>query len=82
MIVEGLINIQFIFLNFIISLIPGTVLEGFTSHATGLLSFISISTRFIPWDIVILCIGCIVFWIGTHLLISLIRFILDFIPFF
>lgn len=82
MIIEAFISLQFLMVNFIISLIPSNILEGVTSHATGLLSLLSISARFIPWDVVVLCLGAIIFWVGVHLVISIIRFVLDFIPFF
>lgn len=86
MILTALVGLCFTSLIGIIGLLPEAssfdLANSIPSYLSGLYSMLSVSARFVPWDIIALCIGNIIFWLQVHFGISVIRFILDFIPLF
>jgi hypothetical protein len=83
MIVEKFIDSAFDLVTWVITLIPINISVGsLPSWLGGATSLLSIASTFVPWDIVVFCIGNIALWLTIHMAISAIRFILDFIPLF
>lgn len=83
MIAELMIDGAFSTVSWLFNLIPINISVGsLPSWLGGAVSLISVGARFVPWDIIVFCLGNIVLWLGIHMAISLIRFVLDFIPFF
>ena len=80
MIIEAFISACFGMVEWIIGFLP-TIPNLSTLNFTGIISLISSAGHFVPLDMFVFCIGNIVFWLGVHMAISVLRFVLDFIPF-
>ncbi len=82
MIVEAFINGAFSLVEWILSLIPTVPsIDSASSWLFGIIPLINAAGAFVPLDAFIFCIGNILAWMAVHFVISLLRFVLDFIPF-
>lgn len=78
MIIELICKPFFLIIDGIIFLIPIN-----TFNYTGLVDAINLllkAMQFFPYDVWFVAIGNIVFWITVHLIVGLIKFIINFIP--
>lgn len=85
MIIQGILALAFMFLLGVIKALPvSTFLDGGALRGwfTGAITLISSTSYFLPWDVVMIAFGCIVFWLAVYFIVDGIRFVLDFIPFF
>jgi hypothetical protein len=83
LIVQGLIDASFGILGWILSLLPSNLVG--SSHVgweQGALQLMSVGASFLPWDIIVVCLGNILVWVAVQLTISTLQFIVDFLPFF
>lgn len=78
MIVELLCSPFVLLANGIIALIP--VINYVPTSIVDTVTLLLKAMQFFPTDVWIVTIGNIVFWIGVHLVVGLIKFILGFIP--
>lgn len=69
----------FLLIDGVIALIP--VLNYIPTSIVDTVSLLLKAMQFFPTDVWIMCIGNIVFWIALHFAISLIKFIVSWIPF-
>lgn len=70
----------FTMVDFIIGLLPDIPDVAQQGWGDIILTLIAGAGQFVPLDVFVLCIGNIIMWISIHLIISLIRFIVRFIP--
>lgn len=78
MIIKLICSPFFLLVDGIISLIP--VLTYIPTSIVDTISLLLKAMQFFPNDVWIMAIGNIVFWITLHFIISLIKFILSWIP--
>lgn len=85
MIVQFLLGLAFAFIGKLVQFLPmetfmnGSELRGWF---TGAITLIANTAYFLPWDVVVIALGCIIFWVTLHMSISAVKFVLDFLPFF
>jgi len=84
MVFDGIILSMIATFNYILGLLEisnssAVALAGWLTHAYH---FISIAGNFFPLEIFAIIIANIIMWLSIHLLISIVRFILDFVPLF
>lgn len=83
MIIESLINGAFSLVEWIITLIPAVPdISSVSSWLSGIIPLINAAGAFVPLDAFVFCIGNILAWMAINFVISLVRFVLDFIPIF
>jgi hypothetical protein len=83
MIVEWFIGSAFTTVEWLIQLLGyGVSALELGAYMTAAEQLIRVAGQFVPLDMVTLCLGSIIQWLGIHMAISAVRFVLDFIPFF
>lgn len=69
----------FVMVNGVVELLP--ILTYIPTSIVDTITLLLKAMQFFPLDVWIMVIGNIVFWISIHFAISLIKFVLSFIPF-
>ncbi len=80
MILEGICYLAFLVAQGIISGLPNVNSSSNSSFITDTISLISKALQFFPADVWAFAVGSFIFWIGLHLIVGLVKFILGFIP--
>ncbi len=83
MIADLFIDISFNTVTWLLQFIsPAAGTGNLPSWLEGALHLMRLGAAFLPMDIIAFCVGSIITWIGIQMSISLVMFILEFIPFF
>jgi hypothetical protein len=86
LIFEALVDVALGVIQFFLGLVPTelfiTTDGNFAGWFEGAVRLVQGASQFIPMDIVTVAIGNIIVWQIAHFIISIVRVIVDFLPFF